>query len=343
MQIDENKLIETIKSMLAEQNVNPVRSNINYTPSSINTFDIPTQKVQGSVGMGDDDIDYLAQQQAAQQQAAQKQAAQPQRKTRACADYTEKKQGPYKLCDSAEAIKTLQKQLGFTGRAIDGKLGVLTMRAAQKQGLVQNNTILDSKINKPSGNAPSSNTPAPNPKQSNLGIVVDVRGLGINTINKAFVKNEKGNQVILMTTSLGASVYSTTCKLLTQNKIWAITRKQFIEAQSVPFLVQKLYYNFCSKTATNINVTKLIKGNASVLPNNEQSLIKGNTFRAVIKPDEYKSIHIVSDTNQVVLYTDCNNLKTNTFYRNYGQTYKGKSIKLDSLGNILKPSFCATK
>ena len=106
MQIDENKLIGIIKSMLAEQTtVNPIRATINSTLPNINTFDIPTQKVQGSVGMGDDDIDYLAQQQAAQQQAAQKQAAQPQRKTRACAGYTEKKQGPYELCDSGEVRK----------------------------------------------------------------------------------------------------------------------------------------------------------------------------------------------------------------------------------------------
>jgi len=335
MQIDENKLIEIIKSMLAEQiTVDPIRATINNTLPNINTFDIPTQKVQGSVGMGDDDIDYLA-----QQQAAQKQAAQPQRKTRACAGYTEKKQGPYKLCDSGEAIKTLQTKLGFKGSAIDGKLGVLTMREAKKKNLTElNKTILDAKINNFNSNVVTTNT-----KQNNLGVVVDVRGLGISTITKAFVKNNEGNEIILMTTSLGASVYSTTCKLLAQNKIWAITKKQFIEVQSVPRLAQKLNYNFCSKTATNINVTKLIKGNGSVLPSNEQSLIQGNTFRAVIKPDKNKSIYIVSDTNQVVLYTDCNNLKTNTFYRNYGQTYKGKSIKLDSLANIIKPSFCATK
>jgi hypothetical protein len=337
MQIDENKLIEIIKSMLAEQTVTPVRSNINYTPSSISTFDIPTQKVQGSIGMGDDNIEYLAQQQAAQQQQASKQ----QQKSRVCpSGYKEKTIGPYKLCDSGKAIKTLQTKLGFKGSAIDGKLGVLTMNAAKNQKLTETNgTILDSKINNFNSNVVTTNT-----NQNNLGVVIDVRGLGISTLNKAFVKNNDGNEIILMTTSLGAVVYSTTCKLLTQNKIWAITRKQFIEAQSVPKLTQRLYYNFCSKTATNINVTKLIKGYASVLPKNEQSLIQGNTFRATIKQNEFKSIHIISDSNAVVLYTDCNNLKTNnTFYRNYGQTYKGKPIKLDSLGDLIKPSFCATK
>jgi hypothetical protein len=300
-----------------------------------------TQTVAPPVATGTMDMD--DEQSLAQADAYRKQklAQQKKNQNRVCAGgYKVPTDGNYGLCSGGPLVGQLQKYLGIPE---DNKFGLQTERTlfAKKNKKTITKEEITNLTNKNSVESNTANAQTQQPMQNNVGIVVDIRGLGINQITKAFVENKSGKEVIQMTTSLGAPVYSTTCKLLTQNKIWAITRKQFIEAQSVPKLVQKLNYNFCSKTATNINVTKLIKGGTSVLPGNEQSLIKGDTFRAVIKPN--KSIHIVSDTNAVVLYTDCNNLKTNTFYRHYGQTYAGKTIVLPALGNTIKPSFCATK
>jgi hypothetical protein len=256
MQIDENKLIGIIKSMLAEQTtVKAIPSTINYTPSSLSSFDIPTQKVQGIDRMGDDDIDYLAQQQAAQQQAAQKQAAQPQRKTRACAGYIEKKQGPYNLCDSGEAIKTLQTKLGFKGSAIDGKLGVLTMRAAKNKKLTEpNNTILDAKINNFNSNVVTTNT-----KQSNSSsgyITINKRYLGLpGAIFQAYKKAEWIN----LTNPDGRTTVTTNCSNLKTNRYYKYIptqQKGWVTPTTTKDLSGLLNYYFCQTKTNAINVTK---------------------------------------------------------------------------------------
>jgi hypothetical protein len=344
IQISEGNLISLIKRIVLEQTakptVKPITTKNPFEPTPVQNFNIPQAAVGPPVATGTEDMDttetlaYRQQQQLAQQKKNQ---------NRVCkGGYKEPTDGNYRLCSGGPLVGQLQKYLKIPE---DNKFGLQTERTLFAKHKIK--TITKEEItkltNKNSLESNTANAQTQQPMQNNARIVVDIRGLGINQITKAFVENKSGNEVIQMTTSLGAPVYSTTCELLTQNKIWAITRKQFIDAQSVPNLVQKLNYNFCSKTATNINVTKLIKGGASVLPRNEQSLIKGDTFRAVIKPNKYKSIHIVSDTNAVVLYTDCNNLKTNTFYKNYGQTYAGKPIELPALGVAIKPSFCATK
>lgn len=340
IQISEGNLISLIKRIVLEQTVNPIRTNLNYTPTALQQVASLQQKPETQtaaplVATGTEDMDDA--QSLAQRDAYQKQklAQQKKNQNRVCkGGYKVPIDGVYRLCSGGPLVGKLQKYLGIP---VDNKFGPQTEQAIFAKHKIK--TINKDQIN----NLTTKNSLESNkePIQTNAGIVVDIRGLGINQLTKAFVENKSGKEVIQMTTSLGAPVYSTTCKLLTQNKIWAITRNQFIEAQSVPKLVQKLNYNFCSKTVTNINVTKLIKGGASVLPRNEQSLIKGDTFRALINLN--KSIHIVSDTNAVVLRTDCNNLKTNTFYRNYGQTYVGKTIVLPALGEAIKPSFCATK
>lgn len=327
MQIDENKLIGIIKSMLAEQTVKAIPTTINKTLPNINTFDIPTQKVQGSVGMGDDDIDYLAQQQAAQ----------PQRKTRACAGYIEKKQGPYKLCDSGEAIKTLQTKLGFKGSAIDGKLGVLTMSAAQKQGLVQNKTILDDKINNFNSNVVTTNT-----KQSNSSS-------GYITINKrysglpgAIFQANKKAEWINLTNPDGRTTVTTNCSNLKTNRYYKYIptqQKGWVTLTTTKDLSELLNYYFCQTKTNAINVTNEVMAGLS---NERSKYFAGSTFTAIKKRDG--GIHIKNEKGGVNLATTCGELNNNTFRRNYRipNSQVGTTIELVKLSEKIKPLFCST-
>jgi hypothetical protein len=338
MQIDENKLIGIIKSMLAEQTtVNPIRTTINSTLPNINTFDIPTQKVQGSVGMGDDDTDYLVQQQAAQQQAAQQQAAQQQRKTRACARYNEKTTGPYNLCDSGKAIKTLQTKLGFEGSAIDGKLGVLTMRAAQKKGLVQNNTILDNKINNFNSNVVTTNT-----KQSNSSsgyITINKRYLGLpGAIFQAYKKAEWIN----LTNPDGRTTVTTNCSNLKTNryyKYFPTEQKGWVTPTTTKNLSGLLNYYFCQTKTNAINVTNEV---ITELSNERSKYFVGSTFTAIKK--SHGGIHIKNEKGGVNLATTCGELNTNKFRRNYRipNSQVGTTIELPKLSEKIKPLFCST-
>lgn len=335
MQIDENKLIGIIKSMLAEQTtVNPIRATINSTPSSINTFDIPTQKVQGSVGMGDDDIDHLAQ----QQQAAQQQAAQPQRKTRACLGYTEKTTGPYKLCDSGEVIKTLQTKLGFKGSAIDGKLGVLTMKAAKDKGLTDDkNTIVDFKINNFNNNVVT-----PNTKQSNSSsgyITINKRYVGLpGAIFQAYKKAEWIN----LTNPDGRTTVTTNCSNLKTNRYYKYIpteQKGWVTPTTTKDLSGLLNYYFCQTKTNAINVTnEVIAG----LSNERSKYFVGSTFTAIKKSDG--GIHIKNEKGGVNLATTCGELNTNKFRRNYRipNSQVGTIIELVKLSEKIKPLFCST-
>jgi len=337
MQIDENKLIGIIKSMLAEQSVDPIRATINNTRPNINTFDIPTQKVQGIDRMGDDDIDYLAQQQAAQQQAAQKQAAQPQRKTKACAGYTEKATGPYKLCDSGKAIIALQTKLGFKGNAIDGKLGVLTMRAAQKQGLVQNNTILDTKINDFKSNVVTTNT-----KQSNSSsgyITINKKYLGLpGAIFQAYKKAEWIN----LTNPDGRTTVTTNCSNLKTNRYYKYIpteQKGWVTPTTTKNLSGLLNYYFCQTKTNAINVTNEV---ITELSKERSKYFFGSTFTAIKKRDG--GIHIKNEKGGVNLATTCGELNTNIFRRNYRMpnSQVGTTIELPKLSEKIKPLFCST-
>lgn len=348
IQISEGNLISLIKRIVLEQKVNPIRTNLNYTPTALQQVASLQQKPETQtaappVATGTEDMDDA--QSLAQRDAYQKQklAQQKKNQTRVCkGGYKEPTNGIYGLCSGGPLVGQLQKYLGIPE---DNKFGPQTERTLLAKQKIK--TITKDQINnlttKNSLESNTANAQTQQPMQNNVGIVVNLRNVEPNTsFEKAFTTKKDGREVINITNPQGYTFFSTSCKLLQNNNFWNIGVGDYENFSKFPNLVKKLKYNFCSKTATNINVTKLIKGNTSQIPNNDQRNILGKAFRAVINTD--KTIHIVSDRAEVVLYTDCNNLKTNTFYKNYGQQInKGKSIKLPALGEAIKPSFCLTK
>ncbi len=63
--------------------------------------------------------------------------------------------------------------------------------------------------------------------------------------------------------------------------------------------------------------------------------MKFNNYRAVIINN---SIYILTESNDTIFFTDCNNLKNNTFFRNYGQAnINKKPIVLPQLAKVVLP------
>ena len=357
IQISEGNLISLIKRIVLEQTFNDelkrgALDSALYTRPALQTVASLQQKPEtqtvaptpeelaAEYGISAQTLADRQQQQPGTQPAAQ----QKKNQNRVCAGgYKVPIDGNYGLCSGGPLVGQLQKYLGII--PVDNKFGPQTEQTLFSKHKIK--TITKEQItkltNKNSVESNTANAQTQQPMQNNVGIVVNLRNVEPNTsFEKAFTRKKDGREVINITDFRGNTFFSTSCKLLQNNNFWNVRGGDYENFSKFPNLVKKLKYNFCSKTATNINVTKLIKGNESAIPKNEQNLIIGKAFRALINPN--KTIHIVSDRPEVVLSTDCNNLKTNTFYKNYGQqTYKGKPIVLPALGEAIKPSFCATK
>jgi len=351
IQISEGNLISLIKRIVLEQTFNDelkrgALDSALYAQPALQQVASLQQKPQVAPTVATGTMDMDDEQSLAQADAYRKQklAQQKKNQNRVCAGgYKVPIDGNYGLCSGGPLVGQLQKYLGII--PVDNKFGPQTEQTliAKKNKKTITKEEITNLTNKNSVESNTANAQAQQPMQNNASIVVNLRNVEPNTnFEKAFTRKKDGREVINITNFRGNTFFSTSCKLLQNNNFWNVHGGDYENFSKFPNLVKKLKYNFCSKTATNINVTKLIKGNESAIPKNEQNLIFGKAFRALINPN--KSIHIVSDRPEVVLYTDCNNLKTNTFYKNYGQQInKGKSIELPALGVAIKPSFCATK
>lgn len=270
--------------------------------------------------------------------------------------YRQKSQGPYGLCDQSPAIKKLQKQFNIT---TDGKLGPNTLKFIRyffqdpKKRQITDDEINNYIKQSTPDAVGAANVQTKQPMQNNAGIVVNIAsdyGGTIGYVNKAYFDSKK-NQIQL-TRNSGAVKATTSCKLLSSNSPKAIYYKQVVsgmqskmEQESVniePRLKNILYYNFCSKNVTNVNVTNLIVSELKALPT-DNNRFTGQSFRAV-KAYATNSIYIKNENGATILYTNCNSLSENNFYRNYGALNlpKGSIVALPNLSGAIKPSFCNT-
>ena len=330
MQINESKLIRVIKNMLLEQSAEEMAAqygrdvNLNLLP------------------------DYATGQPAAQ--PAAQPVAQPaaQRPVACAAGYRQKEKGPYVLCDQSTAIQRLQKQFNITQ---DGKLGPTTLQYIRK--MLQNpkkTQITDDEINtyikqSTPDAVGATNAQTQQPMQNNAGVVVNIAadyGGGLGYINKSFMKGG----YIQLTDRTGNVKITTSCESLKSKKG---IRYQFTRdgTKQIPITIpDKLYnvlnYNFCSKSTTNVNVTNLVISELKALPT-DNNRFTGQSFRAV-KDASTNSIHIKNEKGATILYTNCNSLSKNNFYRNYGALNlpKGSMVVLTQLSGAIKPSFCNT-
>lgn len=275
------------------------------------------------------------------QPTAQRQVACP-------SGYKQKDKGPYGLCDQSIAIQKLQKQFNITP---DGKLGPMTLKFIREFLQDPKKTqITDDEIN----NYIKQSTPdavgvanpqTQQPMQNNAGVVVNIAanyGGGLGYINKSFMKGG----YIQLTDRTGNVKITTSCESLKTKKG---IRYQFTRdgTKQIPIAIpDKLYnilnYNFCSKNVTNVNVTNLIVSELKALPT-DNNRFTGQSFRAV-KDASTNSIYIKNEKGATILYTSCNSLSKNNFYRNYGALNlpKGSMVALTQLSGAIKPSFCNT-
>jgi hypothetical protein len=282
---------------------------------------------------------------SAAQPAAQPAAA-AQRQVACPTGYRQKEKGPYVLCDQSTAIQRLQKQFNITQ---DGKLGPTTLQYIRK--MLQNpkkTQITDDEINtyiKQSTSDAVGATNAQQPVQNNSGVVVNISanyGGDVGYVNKSFMKGG----YIQLTDSAGRTRVTTSCESLkTKKGIRYVVKGNGYEKKPIT-IDDKLYnilnYNFCSKNVTNVNVTNLVISELKALPT-DNNRFTGQSFRAV-KDASTNSIYIKNEKGATILYTNCNSLSKNNFYRNYGALNlpKGSMVALTQLSGAIKPSFCNT-
>lgn len=346
LRLTERNLINLIKKIISEQTPEEIAAqygrdvNLNLLPNYA-TAQPGTQPTTQPTAQ-------LATQPTAQP-VAQRQVACP-------TGYRQKTQGPYGLCDQSPAIQKLQKQFNITP---DGKLGPMTLKFIREMlGDPKKTQITDEEINtyikqSTPDAVGATNAQTQQPMQNNAGVVVNIAadyGGTIGYVNKAYFDSKK-NQIQL-TRNSGAVKATTSCKLLSSNSPKAIYYKQVVsgmqskmEQESVniePRLKNILYYNFCSKNVTNVNVTNLIVSELKALPT-DNNRFTGQSFRAV-KAYATNSIYIKNENGATILYTNCNSLSKNNFYRNYGALNlpKGSIVALTKLSGAIKPSFCNT-
>ena len=151
---------------------------------------------------------------------------------------------------------------------------------------------------------------------------------------------------IQLTDSAGRTRVTTSCESLKSKKgIRYVVKGNGYEKKPIT-INDKLYnilnYNFCSKNVTNVNVTNLVISELKALPT-DNNRFTGQSFRAV-KDDATNSIYIKNEKGATILYTNCNSLSKNNFYRNYGALNlpKGSMVALTQLSGTIKPSFCNT-
>jgi hypothetical protein len=280
-----------------------------------------------------------AQQQPAAQPAAQRQVACP-------TGYRQKEKGPYVLCDQSTAIQRLQKQFNIT---TDGKLGPNTLKSIRYFFQDKNKiNVSDDEINtfiKQSTPDAVGATNAQQPVQNNSGVVVNISanyGGDVGYVNKSFMKGG----YIQLTDSAGRTRVTTSCESLkTKKGIRYVVKGNGYEKKPIT-IDDKLYnilnYNFCSKNTTNVNVTNLVISELKAL-STDNNRFTGQSFRAV-KDASTNSIYIKNEKGATILYTNCNSLSKNNFYRNYGALNlpKGSMVALTQLSVAIKPSFCNT-
>ena len=300
-----------------------------------------------------DTLAYRQQQQQQQQQqpaAAQPVAAQPvaQRQVACPTGYRQKTQGPYVLCDKSVAIQKLQKQFNITP---DGKLGPMTLKFIREfLGDPKKTQITDEEINtyikqSTPDAVGAANAQTQQPMQNNAGVIVNINanyGGDVGYVNKSFMKGG----YIQLTDSTGRTRVTTSCESLKSKKgIRYVVKGNGYEKKPIT-IDDKLYnilnYNFCSKNVTNVNVTNLVISELKALPT-DNNRFTGQSFRAV-KDDATNSIYIKNEKGATILYTNCNSLSKNNFYRNYGALNlpKGSMVALTQLSGTIKPSFCNT-
>jgi hypothetical protein len=288
--------------------------------------------------------------------AAQQPAAQPaaQRQVACPTGYRQKEKGPYVLCDQSTAIQRLQKQFKITQ---DGKLGPNTLYYIRYFLQDKNKiNVSDDEINTfikqstsdavgaTSGETTNQNTTQTN-NINNSGVVVNISanyGGDVGYVNKSFMKGG----YIQLTDSAGRTRVTTSCESLkTKKGIRYVVKGNGYEKKPIT-IDDKLYnilnYNFCSKNVTNVNVTNLIISELKALPT-DNNRFTGQSFRAV-KDDATNSIYIKNEKGATILYTNCNSLSKNNFYRNYGALNlpKGSMVALTQLSGAIKSSFCNT-
>ena len=350
IQISEGNLISLIKRIVLEQTFNDelkrgALDSALYTRPKLQDVGSLQQKPETqTVAPTPEELaaEYgISAQTLADRQQQQPGTQQKKNQNRVCAGgYKVPIDGNYGLCSGGPLVGQLQKYLEIL--PVDNKFGPQTEQTLFSKLKIK--TITKEQItkltNKNSVESNTANAQTQQPMQNNVGIV-SIKGIdGLNWLKNAFYSTTAKS--IQLTRTEGDVVLSTNCKLLDKNQVYSFYTKQTLDWSKFENVIKKLKYNFCSKTQKSIDVSKLIRGSASQIPINDQRNILGKAFRALINPDN--TIHIVSDRSEVVLYTDCNSLKTNTFYKHYGQQInKGKPIPLPTLGVAIKRSFCATK
>jgi peptidoglycan hydrolase-like protein with peptidoglycan-binding domain len=282
-------------------------------------------------------IEYLTQRDAEQQKLAQPTPiAQP--RTQGQVDcpggYEPPTNDVYGLCSGGPLVGKLQQYLGFPKP--DNKFGPITKQALVKK--TNKTTITKDEIEKLSKSSAATSVDAinQNVKQNNLGIVVNLKNVEPNTsFEKAFVTKTDKGEIINITDYRGATFFSTSCKAMETSKFWNLGTKKYDDFSKFSKLINKLKYNFCSKRTTNINVTNIIKNTLEISAAERRRFKPGNNYRAVIINN---SIYILTESNDTIFFTDCNNLKNNTFFRNYGQAnINKKPIVLPQLAKVVLP------
>jgi hypothetical protein len=259
--------------------------------------------------------------------------------------YRQKDKGPYGLYDQSPAIQKLQKQFNITP---DGKLGPNTLKFIREfLGDPKKTQITDEEINTyiKQSTPDAANAQTQQPMQNNAGVIVNINanyGGDVGYVNKSFMKGG----YIQLTDSAGRTRVTTSCESLKSKKgIRYVVKGNGYEKKPIT-IDDKLYnilnYNFCSKNVTNVNVTNLVISELKALPT-DNNRFTGQSFRAV-KDDATNSIYIKNEKGATILYTSCNSLSKNNFYRNYGALNlpKGSMVALTQLTGAIKPSFCNT-
>lgn len=285
-----------------------------------------------------------------QQQSGTQPAAQPaaQRQVVRQTRYRQKDKGPYGLYDQSSAIQSLQKKFNITP---DGKFGPMTLKFIRDKFNDSKKTqITDEEINtyikqSTPDAVGAANAQTQQPMQNNAGVIVNIAanyGGDVGYVNKSFMKGG----YIQLTDSAGRTRVTTSCESLKIKKgIRYVVKGNGYEKKPIT-IDDKLYnilnYNFCSKNVTNVNVTNLVISELKALPT-DNNRFTGQSFRAV-KDASTNSIYIKNEKGATILYTNCNSLSKNNFYRNYGALNlpKGSMVALTQLSGTIKPSFCNT-
>lgn len=337
IQISERNLISLIKRIVLEQTVNPIRTNVNFTPAPLQTVNIPQAPVDPQVATGT--MDMAAAQSLAQADAYQKQklAQQKKNQTRVCpGGYKEPIDDVYRLCSGGRLVGELQKHLGITPQ--DNKFGPKTENALlAKYGM---KTITKDDINKKSLESNKENIQTKQSNNSSGFIIIDKRYMGLpGNIYKAF-KNKEG--WINLTNRDNRTTVTTNCSKLKSNEYYKyFPREQagWVTLKTTKNLSGLLNYYFCQTKTNSIDVTNEVK---SALVNEIGKYFAGSAFTAIRKKDG--NIHIKNEMDGVNLATSCGELNNNIFRRNYRipRYNVGSTVELDNLSQKIKPLFCST-